>query len=307
MIGYWWNFIRYSILYRYTWKRVLNIFALYFSIIGVIWSFTEMYDYFILTDTSRSIFKSFVYNNFIWFNSIVVLASIIAFGKRPLIRHQLKGTDLTITIGFFDLFKQKGSFIIPVMDTFDNDCSNDLVNPKTIHGQFVKNYFDNNIGQLDREISNSLKQNNQELIGTEANLPGNNNRYEIGSTACIQNGDKIFYLSALSKMTERRNVEIRPEFIVNFLSNLWVFIVEYGTYTDEINIPVIGTGIKRLPAQFTNQDILYEVVNSFISSAKSNSPCKTLRICLYYRDFDKYDLDKIKRHLDHENDYERKF
>jgi hypothetical protein len=206
---------------------------------------------------------------------------------------QQSRTDISIVVEFCDIFKQAGAIVVSVMDTFDTTTGNNLVNPKTTHGQFILKYYPNNIQSLDNEISRFLSSVGINPIN-EPKLKGKKERFPIGTTCPITMPNKYFYLTALTFMTETGNVSIQPEYIYDFLSKLWCFIPAHGTYNEIINIPVIATGINRLPANYTHQFILKEIINSFFVSSKQGTFCKTLRICLHINDFKYYDFDDIE-------------
>lgn len=306
-LRYYWFSFKYSLISNYSKNKIFLILSLFFGFIGIGWTLISVYDYFFIKPNSENILKSFVSNYFVWIIMILLLVAIIIKRNRTKIKTRIKGTDIYIKIRYCDIFNQKGAMILASMDTFDTNTTNGLVNPSTLHGKLIEKYYKNKTDLLETEIKNSLELNNQELLETDNELRGNKDRYEIGSTAILRPEKKVIYFSALSKMTKNGTVEVRPENLVTFLSNIWVFISQFGDFTENLNIPVIGTGIKRLPSEFTNQDIIYEIINSFIIASKVGGFCKELQICLYHKDYKYYNLEKIEKYLDYLNEYERKF
>jgi hypothetical protein len=134
-------------------------------------------------------------------------------------------------------------------------------------------------------------------------LKGNKERFEIGTCCPIKTHNKYFYLTALTYMKETGNVEMLPQYIYDFLSRLWNFIPNHGEYHDIVNIPVIGTGLNRLPANYTNQFIVKEIINSFFVTSKVQTFCKTLRICLYHKSYKFYDFDDLNILFCHIDNY----
>jgi hypothetical protein len=189
------------------------------------------------------------------------------------------------------------------MDTFDMDTTNNLVNPWTVHGQFLSKYFANNIPALNNEISHTLASKGFTQISNEPALKGKKDRYDIGTTCPITSQNKYFYLSALTFMKDTGNVDIQPHYINQFLSTLWNFIPNHGVYYDTVNIPVIGTGINRLPASYTRDFILREIAHSFFLISKQQTFCKTLKICLHINEYKHYDFDDIKIIFNHIDKY----
>lgn len=306
-VKYWLFSLKYSLISNYSKKKIFNIFSLFFGFIGIAWTIISINEYFFLDENKSNWFKEFICVNILWVALLLFIIAIIAKRNKTTINTKIKGTDINIKVKFTDIFTQEGATILASMDTFDTNTTNGLVNPNTLHGKLIEKYYKNKTDLLENEISKSLKLNNQQIIETNSELKGNKDRYEIGSTAILKPENKLFYFSVLSKMTKNGTVKVRPENLVTFLSNIWVFIYQFGDYTEKINIPVIGTGIKRLPAEYTNQEIIYEIINSFLIASKVNGFCKELQICLYHKDYKYYNLEKIKNYLDYLNEYNRKF
>lgn len=306
-ICYLWFCFKYSIVSNYSKQKLFDIFSIFFGCIGISWTLVSAYDYFFIAPNVPNPVKVFIFEYLLYIMITFMLISIFIKRNRIRIKTKIKGTDIYVVIKFGDIFRQKGALVLSSMDTFDTNISNGLVNPNTLHGKLIEKYYKNKIDLLEQEINHSLEQNNQELLEVDKELRGNKKRYEIGSTAILKPEKKVIYFSALSKMTKNGTIEIRPEYLVTFLSNIWVFITQFGDFVDTINIPVIGTGIKRLPSEFTNQEILYEIINSFIIASRVNGFCKELNICLYHKDYKYYDLEKIEKYLDYLSEYNRKF
>jgi hypothetical protein len=234
---------------------------------------------------------------------IIALISAYIHRRRLKIQKTFSNTDLTVIVEFCDLFEQQGAIIIPVSDTFDNDTTNGLVNPRTLHGQFLQKFYSSNIPTLNNEIQATLRRKGVQPIQTDQNLKGNKDRFEIGTTCPIKTHNKYFYLSSLTYMRDTGNVDMRAEYIYDFLSSVWNFIPTHGEYHEVVNIPVIGTGLNRLPANYTNQFIVQEIVNSFFATSKVQTFCKTLRICLHLKNYKYYNFENINILFCHIDNY----
>jgi hypothetical protein len=231
------------------------------------------------------------------------IISVFQHRRRSKIQKTFSNTDLTVIVEFCNIFEQEGAIVIPVSDTFDNDINNGLVNPKTLHGQFIGEYYQGNVPSLNAEIVRTLNSNGMSPILNDPNLKGNSNKYKIGTACPIKTHDKYFYLVALTYMKDTGNVEMLPQYIYDFLSSLWDFIPNHGEYHDIVNIPVIGTGLNRLPASYTNQFIVQEIVNSFFATSKVQTFCKTLRICLHQKNYKFYNFDDMNILFCHIDNY----
>ena len=281
----------------------MNILITFFAIIGFLWGIVEcfswIFDKMSYPDTLRIYIKEHLKSGLI----IILLLSIYHHRRKRKIQKTFSNTDLTVIVEFCDIFEQEGAIIIPVSDTFDNDINNGLVNQRTLHGQFIEKYYSGNVPSLNSEIQRTLTGIGTNHLPTEPNLKGNTNRYEIGTACPIKTHDKYFYLAALTYMKDTGNVEMRPEYIYDFLSSVWNFIPNHGEYHDVVNIPVIGTGLNRLPANYTNQFIVQEIVNSFFATSKVQTFCKTLRICLHQKNYKFYNFDDMNILFCHIDNY----
>ncbi len=291
----------YSYFHKYSFSRAYKIIITFFRIIGFLWTLVECFSWLFDKTPYPNLLRNFLNENLLWLVLIILLTSLFIHRRRIKIERKFTNTDLTIVVEFCDLFKQEGATIINVMDTFDTDTTNTLVNPRTVHGQFISKYYTNNVNSLDNEINLALTNLSIQPIQNDPNLKGKKNRYNIGTTCPITTHNKYFYLSALTYMRDSGNVDIQPQYIYDFLSSLWNFIPLYGVYHEIVNIPVIATGLNRLPASYTHQFILREIANSWFLSSKQQTFCKTLKICLNLKDYKYYDFDEIDllfKHID---------
>ena len=297
--------IKYCYFHQFDKSRIISILSYGLSIIGTISTLLGLVV--LIFDKSDN---TFVQKLIICFQSHFALIVCIVFAisflikkKKQSIVHKFSNTDISVIVEFCDIFKQNGAIVVPVMDTFDTDLSKRLVNPKTIHGQFINTFYSNNISDLDNQIEKKLKENNGILISNEENLIGKKERYKIGATCEIYAHSKHFYLTALTNMNPTGNVNIQPQYIQEFLSCLWLYILNNGVHEDYVNLPVIGSGINRLPARYTRELIIREIITSFFLMSKEKGFCKTLRICLHYNDFEYYNLEETKKLLEYIDKY----
>jgi len=291
------GFVLFYINPKFDKKRFFNFIALFFGEIGFTWTLIEFYTWLFAKDNEA--LKEFFREYIVFFLIIFLAISYFKYRTGNKIEKQIPDTDICIVVEYCDIFKMNGAIIIPSMDTFDTNISNGLVNPDSLHGKLIEKYYKNNVNQLDNEIDIFFSTNKIKELEIDNSLKGKKKRYAIGTTAILRPADKYFYLSATTFMKHTGNVEPKAEYIADFLSYIWLFIADYGTLKDEINIPVIGTFIKRLPAQYTHHHILFEIIKSYLAMIKDRTVCKKLRICLYRGNYKHYDFKVIEQYLDH--------
>lgn len=300
---------KYEFLTAYTKERIFYIAQTVLAFIGIIWGLLEASS-FIFKETSGGenkyieLIRQFCSQHIVAILLIFIIISIFLHRREKRIQHTFRNTDIELTVEFCnDIFEENGALIIAAIDTFDTSISNELVNPNTLHGQMIEKYYSGQLNLLDNEIKQCLLLNGNIPYETDKNLKGKKERYQIGTTVMLRPMDKLIYHTVLTKMTSTKSAELKEEFVDTFLINIWDFIQKHGIYNDELVIPVIGTGKKKLPGSYTNQFVVYRIIESFAHKIKSITFCRKLKICLRDLDYEKYDLEKIEDFLVYIDDY----
>ncbi|RYY44915.1 MAG: hypothetical protein EOO06_17385 [Chitinophagaceae bacterium] len=305
------SWIYYAVLINYTRKRVWEIFQTFFLLLGAYWTLIEFSSFLLEKFQSpeghtpyKDALRNFVWNHLLVEFLLILLISV--FYNRRRLSHciKLNDSDLAIEFRFCDLFKQKGAKVIAVMDTFDTSFSQNLVNRNTLHGKVISKYYSGKEHILDREIIDSLARTGATPTESNPNLKGKKDKFPIGTTVVVEPNSEYFYLLALTEMTPTGNVIVKPEYLVDALSNLWQYIPTHGRSIDTINIPLIGKGLHRLPPEYTHQRIAREIANSFVTSSKQQAFCKRLVVCIHPSDGEYVDLEKLAGYVGHLKEYE---
>lgn len=309
--------IGYFFVVNYTIPKIWEIIKTLLFLLGASWTLIELTSWIleafptnnpdVPNETYADVFRLWIISIRYYAITTLVLAAILRNRKKMLTTISVNGSDLKIEFKFCDIFDQDGSTVIPLMDTFDTSFDKNLVDSNTLHGKLITKYYSNKVITLDNEITQSLTSSGFSPVSTSQTLKGKKDKYDIGTTAIVQPEKKYFYLTVLTKMTDSGNVTIQPEHIIDFLANLWQFIPAHGRTTlKTINIPVIGKGINRLPAEYTHQRIIREIANSFITTSSQGTFCQKLRICIYPFDANYINLDKLKSYTEHLIEYDIK-
>jgi hypothetical protein len=254
--------------------------------------------------TYKDLLRNWVSQYLEWELLVLFLISIFHNGTKLKQSISINGADLEVEFKFCDLLEQQGAIVIPVMDTFDTTLANNLVDRNTLHGKLIIRYYEDKIHVLDSEITASLTRTGDIPIDTDQNLKGKKEKYAIGTTAIVEPGGEYIYLTVLTSMNDTGNVSIQPEYLIDFLSDLWQYIPTYGKSIDVINMPLIGKGINRLPAEYTHQRVAQEIANSFVTNCKQRTFCKKLRICIYPKDAKFINPKKLLHYINHLIEYD---
>lgn len=303
--------VNHSFFINYNRERLWNILMTAFLILGAYWTIIEFFSFLLENiptskegETYKDILRAFVWG-YLKYEFLIIL-TISSVYHRQKLSHEIKinNSDLKIEFKFCDIFSQDGAKVIAVMDTFETEFRANLVDRNTLHGKVISKFYIGRETLLDNEISQSLQRTNASLLETNNTFIGKQNRYAIGTTVILKpNDDEYFYWTAAAAQTATGNVNIRPEYLIDALANLWQFVPQYGQPFETINIPIIGKGVDRLPPEYTHQRIAREIANSFITSSKQQKFCKKLRICIYPKDSQYIDIPKLLDYVNHLKEY----
>jgi hypothetical protein len=148
--------------------------------------------------------------------------------------------NVKISIKFGDIFEEKSIIVIPVNDCFDTIVDDDLISSKSVHGQFIKRYFSDNLILLDNLIDEELKNLNYQLINK--NL-GKNKKYPIGTVISIDYNKTTFVLVALSEMNANYKCSCSPLQYMEVISKLLGYLHQHSN-AKIVSLPVIGGGLS---------------------------------------------------------------
>lgn len=217
----------------------------------------------------------------------IIIAFTITYPKRN-IRIELRNTNTIVNIKFGDLFMQHENIAIGVNEYFDSQLGK-LVSEKSLHGLLIKNILGGKKELFDKAVDESLKQLSFEEINREL---GKNRRYPIGSTACLNFGDKNYLLFALTKTNSDYESYTNPSLLIKALNGL-LSKARSECNGRELNLPLFGTGLGRLGLE--PKLVVDLILIAILDSAKQREITNVINIIIHDSLFDKIDLNDIKR------------
>lgn len=280
---------------QFAWKHIKEIVIRGFAVFGGIQAFFEFSDYFfkgmaIGSDINK--LKDCFSNHILLFALIIIIALFLFCKRKSSFSWKINGTNLTVEIALCEFFRQEGLKVIHVTDTFDTDSTvTNLIDSKTLHGQFL-NMFYNKREEIDRQLMDELKKCGK---NKNNNLPAKKYIYPIGTVAMIDMGGNHYALSVYSKMQPDKHAVMpqnREEYN-DFLVKMWINLAQKATTDEIVNVVVFGEGLNRMPASFTKQKKISEIIRSFIACSLEGVSYKKLRICLKYNK--KENLEEFER------------
>ena len=274
----------------------------YFSVLGVLWLILES-----LSFLSTAV-REAVADNVTVFLALLMLSFVgTLIRRRPdvEIRERIGGMDSFIKIKIGNILDSDCSCIISTNTTFDTDTTNGIISKNSLQGQFTQKYY-NSHTHLDADLQEKLRdvQDFTDLSdGKERE--GKTRKYPLGTVVKLEVDERKIYLLAMADMNARGNAECDFSMISDSLNRLWQFLGEGGEYEKELLIPVLGTGPGRLPE--TREEIIQEIINSFIAASTQKRLCETLTIVIHSGDFYKFALkmEELRHYLSAQCRYSR--
>lgn len=209
--------------------------------------------------------------------------------RKTIISNRLKDRDLTIEIRVANALEINGDLVVPVSTTFDTDFSKEPSKGQSILREFIHRYYnDSGIHHLDSDIDEALTKEGYKHEQISRRNGWKNKRYAIGTVAQVMNSEKQFYLVANSHINNTGAVATDIHLIRESLVKLWDHISTKGRKGD-IVIPLVGTGAGMLKEK--REDIVREIIYSFIASCSSTTYCDRLIIAIYPPDVKEYKID----------------
>ncbi len=229
---------------------------------------------------------------------VVVLPLLFAmwsnYRSTSSVKHRLKDTDVWIEIKIGDLFKKvSGSLVVSANSTFDTSVSGGIISADSVQGQFTNKYYDNE-AHLDRDLETALE--GEKFDSIEDGRNGKKKRYAIGTVAKIQPKEQTVYMVAIADMNENGIATGSPDGLIRSLGKLWHYIAEHGEIKP-VTVPVLGTGSARI--NIKREDMVKEIVRSFIAACSEKRFCDRLAIIISKKDYlqQEMDLQMLGSHL----------
>lgn len=211
----------------------------------------------------------------------LALGLVVAVGRcrpRRSFVHNVAGRDVTVEVAIGDIFDYPGALVVGSNTTFDTEISDALISERSVQGTFTREYCES-ISRLDAAIATALEGTTG--IPLEGERVGKSTRYPIGTTARIEQGNRIAYLVAIAHINEHGAAHGNLEGLREALASLWWFVGERGS-RERLVAPVLGSGYARLVEK--RELIVREIVTSFIAACSERVFTERLTIVLSPKD-----------------------
>jgi len=199
-----------------------------------------------------------------WIIIAIIVISCVCYASAQVRRR--KQIDVRISENFKltvkegNLFDQKGVIVIPVNDYFDTHVGDGIIDPKSVHGQFIENLFKDRIKELDDKITGSLMA--QGLHGAEVaqRVNGKNIKFSLGDCADVMDGGNRYVCVVTTEFDGDNIARLSRDKLSTVVSGLFRHL-ELVAGRDRVSMPVIGAGNARLNR--SSERILHYLIDIF--------------------------------------------
>lgn len=169
--------------------------------------------------------------------------------------------QLKLTISQGDLFAQNGIILIPVNEYFDVHVGDGVIDAGSIHGIFIRKYFNGREQELNDFIQDYLvkyciDRKVDEVKGRESYC--NSGKYQLGTCVDIVKDGKIFVLFALTHFNENNKASVGRYELHQVIQEFMKHVSDMCE-SRPVSMPLFGTGMSRI--QRNPQRILHFIVD----------------------------------------------
>jgi hypothetical protein len=256
---------------------------------GALWLIVEIASFF-----SAQAGKS-IHDHWTWFFVAGIAIALASNWPRHRISCQLKNRDVRIEIVIGDMFKLDGAFVIGATTTFDTDTSNSLISPRSVQGKFTRMFYSAD-AHLQADLSKALE--STPSTGTVTRSGQIIHEYPVGTVAPVTVRGQKAYFIGITSLNQHGVAQATFEDLKTSLPHLWEFLTTRGDL-QRVVMPVLGSGFARLPE--TREEIIREIVKSFVAACSSIRPTEALTIVIPADDFykNRVDLEELERYVQH--------
>ncbi len=226
---------------------------------------------------------------------LLLLLSIIFTWPQTKSIYKDRNTHIQVIIECCDIFRQQGMKVIHVVDTFDSDV-NEIISPHSLHGAFLKMCEEKKI-DVDEQIERGLK--HLSSSAEDGTLPGRTKKYPLGSTLPLQIEKERYCWVAFTHLLPTGNIEISKNEYIDCLKAMWRNLAKARTRSEIINVAVLGNKFVDLPAEFSTEQKIDLMIQTFFAAVREKACCRTLRICIHPDNVSEIDFENYPIIMEH--------
>lgn len=204
-------------------------------------------------------------------------------------------TDIQVIIECCDIFKQKGMKVIHTVDTFDTELDK-IITPRSLHGAFLSRCYSMGVdvnGILDKALEHC------QPMSTDKTLPGRKNRYALGTVCQLPVNEEHYCFAAFTRLQQDGSIQVTRHEYIDYLKTLWSNLSNPNIKEDEVNVAVMGNRFVDLPAEFSTEQKIDLMIQTFFIAAREKACCRTLRICVHPNNVSEIDFEHYPTIIKH--------
>ncbi|MBO5619959.1 MAG: hypothetical protein J5902_08260 [Paludibacteraceae bacterium] len=204
-------------------------------------------------------------------------------------------TGIRVIVECCDMLHQGGLKVIHTVDTFDTALGT-VISPRSLHGAFLKICEANNV-DVDGQIDRSLRA--YKPTRTNKNLPGRKDQYALGTICPVDVQDEPFCCVAFTHLQPNGTIEISKDEYIKCMKRMWRNLADPRLRHDTVNVAVMGNSFVDLPPEFSTEQKIDLMLQTFFSSAREKKCCATLRICVHPNNVSDIDFEHYPVIMEH--------
>lgn len=225
----------------------------------------------------------------------LLLGSVIVNWPRTKVTYVDSTTDIRVIIECCDILRQKGLKVIHTVDTFDTELDR-IITPRSLHGAFLTMCKQRGV-DLDNILESSLT--HYQPISTDDTLPGRKQRYALGMVCPLKIHDDHYCFASFTRLQPDGSIQVTRHEYIDYLRNLWRNLSSPTIREEEVNVAVMGNRFVDLPAEFSTEQKIDLMIQSFFIAAREKACCRTLRICIHPNNVSEVDFEHYSTIIKH--------
>ncbi|MBQ7531315.1 MAG: hypothetical protein IJT12_06365 [Paludibacteraceae bacterium] len=218
---------------------------------------------------------------------VILTIALIVEWPRTRAVYKDRQSDIRVIIECCDLLQQTGLKVIHTVDTFDSELER-IITPRSLHGAFLQQCRKQGV-DIDAQIDDALA--SLAPAKTDDKLPGRKNRYALGTVCPLEVKGEPYCWVAFTHLQANGTITITQKQYIDCLKTLWRNLSEPRIRREEVNVAVMGNRLVDLPAEFSTEQKIDLMIQTFFAVARTRSCCRTLRICVHPDNVSEIDFD----------------
>lgn len=206
-----------------------------------------------------------------------------------------KKTDIWVILECCDILQQEGLKVIHTVDTFDTELER-IISPKSLHGAFLQLCKQKNIA-IDELLNTALA--TIKPLRRNKDLPGRKEQYALGTICPINIDTEPFCCVAFTRLQPNGTIKISKAEYITCLKQMWRNLANPLNRNDVVNVAVMGNKFVDLPSEFSTEQKIDLMIQTFFAMAREKSCCRVLRICVHPDNASDIDFEKYPVIIEH--------